>query len=455
MDIPFLYPLHESAGFLVRHCKLLPLSGTGTVASHGDTSHPLVQMFKQAQQALGQLESASSEGTFDGTFLFPAAGDCLFFLHGAAAGRLSRNFGEGLTLRGDSPDGEFELFCPRYYVRAVAAHKEQPAWAIAEPINGPVTITYGESRSIRRVSATINNFDFEYGNVPPTKRDPIEAKNLRVEAAGQVVEFTWRAGHQELRRLVDAEVLRTASLTTFSFSAWSGASEGDLTQFAYDIASLCAVVARQHTGVPVLSFLDKDGRPVKRIAGNPVESPFRHNYVIPFLHFDNGLPQLSREGFAKHVRMQRSDLWRRLPFLCAGIEDSPYLEQKFATLMAAVELIIRSSLVEGGQCSAEESEKLTLPELLGAARAKLGWTIPNHYTAKERHRRLRNAVAHGGRLPGDIKGVRHDFDKWHLFLLRRLLVRLGYTGEVASPEAGYASSSAVNDFSEEHNAFGA
>jgi len=454
MDTPFLYPLHESADFLVRHCKLPPHIGTGSAANHGDPNNPLAQLVKHFQLARRQKVTGRSEDTFCGTFLFPAAGDCLFLLHGEAAGQLSREFGKGLTLQGNSADGWFELSCPEYYVKAVSGRKEQPAWAIGTPVNCPATITYRSSRPIARVCATINNFDFEHGNVPTVGKCGGGVEILRVAAAGRVVDFAWRDGHQELRRLVDAGVVLTTSLTTFSFVAWPGAAEPDLTQFAFDIASLCAVVARQHTGVAVLSFLDEEGRPIKRIACNPVESPIRGDYVIQFLHFDSGLPQLFQEGFDEHVRMQQSDLWRRLPFLCAAIEDSPYLEQKYATLMAGVEFLIRSSLLEGGHCSAEEGEKLKLPDLLGAARAKLGWTIPKHYTAKERHRHLRNAVAHGGDLPGDGTTVRRQFDKWHLFLLRRVLGRLGYTGEVASPSAGWASSSAVDDFSEEHNAFG-
>ena len=40
----------------------------------------------------------------------------------------------------------------------------------------------------------------------------------------------------------------------------------------------------------------------------------------------------------------------------------------------------------------------------------------------------------------ELLGPRSDlFDKWRLFLLRRVLIRLGYTGEVESPHKGYAS----------------
>jgi len=95
----------------------------------------------------------------------------------------------------------------------------------------------------------------------------------------------------------------------------------------------------------------------------------------------------------------------------------------------------------------------TLPELIGAARGVLRWDVPNHYTARERHRRLRNAVAHGDELPDDASAVRRDFDKWRLFLLRRLLIRMGFRGKVRSPEKGWASLSRVDNFEEGHNSF--
>jgi hypothetical protein len=223
--------------------------------------------------------------------------------------------------------------------------------------------------------------------------------------------------------------------------------------FAHSVASLCSVVARQHTGIPVLSLLDSQGRVVKRMLVDAIESEFRSSYVLRHLHFDRGLPQLFHQCFDEHLKMQQSDMWKRLPWLCAGIEDPPYLEQKCATLMSALELLIRSSLIESGHYSEDEAKKILFPGLISAARKRLRWDIPAHYTAKEQYRLLRNAVSHGGELPGEPKKIRHDFDKWSLFLMRRYLLRLGFDGEVASPEKGFASTSAVGDFSEEHNSF--
>jgi hypothetical protein len=414
----------------------------------------LAEIIARFQQAGSHPPSSELQGASAATFVVPASGDALILLRGPAAKQLSQNFGQGLTIKGDSCEGAFELSCPSFYVRAVSPHRREPAWAIAIPANAPATITYGQQRPVATVRAIINNFDFKYGNDEALHPGQPRREAIHVEAASRAVVFAWMEDYEERKLLVEAGLLRTTALTTFTFDAWDGASEEDLRAFANNMASLCGVVAQQHTGVPVLSFLDGTGHVVKRIVVNPLESAFRPRCIIAAPHLEDGLPQLFRDCFAEHVRMQGSDLWKRLPFFCAAIEDPPYLEQKLATLMAAVEHLIRSSLVEAGHCTAEESEDLTLPQLIGAARSKLRWTLPKHYTAQERHRRLRNAVAHGGPLPGRIEGVRGAFDKWHLFLNRRLLLRLGYNGAVSSPHQGFASLSAVDDFTEEHNAFG-
>jgi hypothetical protein len=447
MDETALFPFADDTDWLLRYCKLPLHSGIGRVDRHGDPDHPLARMIRKLQQSNEQAEPEFAAG-----FFLPAAGNCRIFLRWPGEHRLSRNFGEGLTVTGDSLDGPFRLHCPRYYVKAASEIGERPGWAIASPVNQPATISYGDPRPVAAVTAIINNFDFEYGNLPDSG-SPGPGESLRVQAAGRTVDFAWRIGRRQLRRLVDAGLLGTTSFVTFSFEAWPGASDAELSAFAHNVSSLCWYVVGQHTGIPILSFFDADGRVIRRTIFNAIESKVRSSCALQVLHAEDGLPQLFRQCFDEHCQMQQSDLWRRLPSFCASIEDPPYLEQKYATLMAAVELLIRSSLVEGGHLKATEAESKSLPTLIGMARGTLRWHVPSHYTEAERYRTTRNAVDHGGSLPHDSRQIRGDFDKWKLFLCRRLFIRLGFNGQVASPQNGWASSSPVHEFSEEHNSF--
>jgi hypothetical protein len=447
MDEAALFPFADDTAWLVRHAKLPLHTGVGRVFRHGHPDHPFMGMVHKLRQAIGQADLKPEEQEFAASFFVPTAGNGLVFLQWSGEGRLSRNFGEGLTVAGDSPDGSFSFICPQYYVKA-----EGPGWAVASPVEQPATVSYGAPRAVTTVTATINNFDFNYGNVYDTDT-PGRGKVLRVVAAGRRVDFEWRSGRAQLRRLVDAGLIGTTSFVTFSFTAWPGASDEELIAFAQSVSSLCCYVVGQHTDIPVLSFFDAAGRVVRRSIKGVIQSKFRADCALKGLHAESGLPQLFSQCFEEHCRMQQSELWRRLPPLYAAIEDPPYLEQKYATLMMAVELFIRSSLIDGGHLTPGEEHAKELPKLIGMARRKLGWDFPRHYTEGERYRTTRNAVAHGGALHDDIDHVRADFDKWKLFLLRRLFIKLGFDGTVASPQDGWASSSPVDEFSEEHNSF--
>ena len=133
-----------------------------------------------------------------------------------------------------------------------------------------------------------------------------------------------------------------------------------------------------------------------------------------------------------------------------------YMEHKCANVMAGVERLMRNALVENAALTQESADKKTLPELIGSVRAQLNWDVPQFYTAKDRPRLLRNAVAHGGPLPWPSEEVAKDVQLWRLFLMRRVLIELGYSGKVRSPsiKSGYWSESKVDDFSEESNSFG-
>lgn len=169
---------------------------------------------------------------------------------------------------------------------------------------------------------------------------------------------------------------------------------------------------------------------------------------------DCDLPRLFSESFSNHRAMQRSPLaWYKLPSYCGSLEDSPYLEQKFASLMASVEFFTRTSLIEGG-LDEDSATKLDFTDLIGKARRDLGWLVPKHYKSGALTRLVRNAVVHGSQAPtADNAEFRRLFDKWRLFLFRRILIRLGYRGQVRSPYKGFLDWSSVDDFSEARNSY--
>lgn len=443
-----LYPLDRESDWLQRYARLPLHQGTVRVAANQDDGPDgLADIFRRMRAACGHSAARPEDLVYRGSFLIPAQGNALIILHSEERQVFSRVFGTGLTMRGECEEGPFELQCPEYYVRDCSRGKEQQDWAVAEPVNKPVRITYGPSRLIASVQAVINNFDFEHGNV----RGLPGTESLRIEACGRTIQFCWREDHEQLRRLVATQVLRTTALTTFQFDAWDGATTEELAEFADNIAGLCGIVGQQHTGIPVLSFLDGAGKVVERRVREPLESRFRSGAAIRWLHFEDGMPMLFKECFEEYVRMSKSDMWRRLPSFIMSAEDSPYLEQRVASLMAGVELFLRHSLTEAGYLTANDVKML--PELIGMARGQLRWNVPRHYTKGNRHSRLRNAVAHANELPDDPPDVRYDFDKWLLFLTRRFLIRLGFKGKVASPRGGIACSSPVDAFGQEDNDF--
>ncbi len=205
-----------------------------------------------------------------------------------------------------------------------------------------------------------------------------------------------------------------------------------------------------------MSFVDRDGRPIKRLIYSPLKSPFREGYILRHLQLDRGLPQVFEQCFENYGKLLNSERWMTMQAYCKTVLDPPYLEQKCATLMAGLERLMRNSLIEAKRRSDREAEALRIPKIFRIVRNELGWDIPTHYSTDERAKRLRNAVAHGGPLPLPSDQVRSDLDKWSLFLMRRMLMHLGFSGLVRSPNltTGEWQESPVADFSEAHNSFG-
>ncbi|MBN9524226.1 hypothetical protein J0H58_37895 [bacterium] len=138
-------------------------------------------------------------------------------------------------------------------------------------------------------------------------------------------------------------------------------------------------------------------------------------------------------------------------------EEGVFLESRIGTVMVAVELLLRLSLEEAGETMRgkllNDKDPPGIGDLISAARGRLRWDIPKHYTKLERYRHTRNAVAHGRDLPCTPREALDLLQKWGLFLYRRLFIRLGYTHELWSASKGFSTTSDVADFSEEVNDF--
>jgi hypothetical protein len=450
MESLALYPLHEDQDHLLKHARLHLHRGKARIESQldRDPNHPLERLFKHFNPDAPDLPDVE----FDAAFFLPASGDCQIFLQCQPDFRLHRNFGANLTVTGTSDDGPFTLRCEQFYVETEGEGPAGRRWAVARPLNKPAELTYEGAGPFARVTALLNNFDFDTGNEP---QDSGVRHILRVRAAGRNVDFLHQPDHEQIRTLLVTRMIGPATLTEFSFDSWSGATDAELEGFASDIAGLCGIVACQHTDIPLLTFADAAGRPVKRLLTNPIKSSFRDEYVLRDLQLDRALPQLFTQCFDNYRQMQQSKLWRPIAAHCKSIEDSPYLEQKVAKMFAGLERLLRNSLVDAKRCSQGEAEKKMLPELIGLARKQLGWDIPSHYTEKDRVRELRNAVSHGGELPQSPGFVSKELKKWTLFLMRRVLMQLGFDGLVDCPDTQQKqmSLSPVNDFSERYNSW--
>jgi hypothetical protein len=383
-------------------------------------------------------------------FLLPAAGHPIAAFH-TETDLASHDFGRDLVIEGTVDHGSFRVECPHVYVRRPTPSCSNRGCSLVSPVNGPACIQYGAQRPVARATALLNNFDYTCGDAVSTDGGFTRIGTpLGLNAGDRHVTVRHRPDRAQLLPLVQAGILRSASLVEMAFETGPNESDDALLDFSVDVAALCTFAAGAAVSVAMLSLLDAKGALVRRVVPQPVVSRFRENDIVQ----DFLLPRLFSEAFGKYIRMKQAHApWLKLASYCGSLEDSPFLEQKFASLIMALEYFMRNSLIERGQ-SERAVTTLDFPALVGATRRHLGWEIPKHYMAKHTIRLLRNAVMHGGELPmKDSTEFRLLFDKWRLFLLRRVLIRLGYSGKVLSPHKGWASSSDVANFREEHNSF--
>jgi hypothetical protein len=385
-------------------------------------------------------------------FLLPAAGQSIVAFRSASS-QTSTDFATDLVIDGTCDDGPFHIECPRCYVhRQIEDGPGQSGgWILIRPINSPARVQYGDPRGSTTAVLLLNNFDYQHGDALTNAGGFTRIGTpLNVDVGQRRVTFRHHPLHKQILPLAKAGILHAASLTEFTVDVRPGESEDETLAFGADVAALCTFASGVGVGVAMLDLLDRDGTIARRVIPQPVTSRFRTTDVVDDWH----LSGFFRVAYDEYVAMKKAHpAWQRLASHCGSLEDAQYLEQKFASLIMALEFFMRNCLLEKGEPE-ERVAKLDFLELIGAARKHLGWDIPRHYVARHTIRLLRNAVMHGGELPTrDSTEFRLLFDKWRLFLFRRVLIRLGYDGNVVSPHKGWRSSSDVADFSEEQNSF--
>jgi hypothetical protein len=363
-----------------------------------------------------------------------------------------QDFAGRLTIDGDWDSVPFHFECPHCFVRPQTARGESGAWSLISPVNGPCRIDYRGLGAATKTVVLLNNFDYRDGDPVTSERGWTRVGTpFAAELGDRRVEFRRHANYELVRPFADASLVRVASVVECSFDVLLDESDAEVLEFATDIAGLSTIAMGGGVSVAMVEFADQSGRVVRRVVPQPVMTPYRQgNGIIG----DFYLPEYFCTTFRTFVMMPKSHApWRRLASYCGSLEAAPFIEQKFASLITAIEFFMRNSLIERGKAG-QGVARLDFPKLVGAVRRDLGWDIPKHYMAKEAIRLWRNAVMHGGEWPSeDSTALRKLFDKWRLFLFRRVLIRLGYAGKIDAPHKGWMCSSDVGDFSEAFNSF--
>lgn len=408
----------------------------------------------QAHRGSATFELAGETYAGSAEVLLPASGPAVVAFHSATE-LTTQDFGSNLVIEGGGENGPFRVECAQCYIRNAGASAYGGFWNLISPVNGPARLQYGGLCAAHAATALLNNFDYRYGDRVATDNGGFTTIGtpLAVQAGRRKVTFTRRSEHARLLPLVRTGLLYSTSLVGIEFDLDREDREDTDEQelaFAVDVAALCTFATGSTVNVAMMDILDGTGGVVRRVIPQPVTSRYRQSEIVEDFH----LPRLFSEAFAEYVEMKQAHSpWTKLASYCGSLQDAPFLEQKFAALIMALEFFMRNSLLERGQ-PPNAIARLDFSGLIGATRKHLGWDIPQHYMSKETARLLRNAVMHGDEPPlTDSAVFRRLFDKWRLFLFRRVLMRLGYTGKVTSPHKGWVSSSDVMDFAEEHNSF--
>jgi hypothetical protein len=144
------FPFVDDTQWLMPYAKVPLHSGVGEVARHGNPDNSFIRLLGEARRAKGEADPVGPGSKFAASFFVPPAGNCLVFFQWPSSARIGVNFGEGLTVVGDSAEGSFRLVCPEYRIKVVSDRKARPGWAVASPVNesqkgiSPISVLRGK-----------------------------------------------------------------------------------------------------------------------------------------------------------------------------------------------------------------------------------------------------------------------------------------------------------------------
>jgi hypothetical protein len=368
-----------------------------------------------------------------------ANGDCVILATGGSP--IAYPWGRGFfsfEMVGESAEGSFQASSSYISIRQI---NNEPAWALLAPVNGPLKINYAQGRS-HLLEAEVLNLDIRM-----SEGDSRGDWSLEAATKDAFLKFRPTLQADQLLILTRIGSIDSPCLSKFSFHIPGTWNDDEAIAWAVDVSFFCSFVAGVQVGIPLITFYDTDGKPLKRLLRQPIVGKFRKpSRIIP----PDSIPQFFSECFAAHINMKETNqAWSKLASYCSSIEDSIFLEQKLVSLLTALEYFLVTSLIEKGQ-AAEKVTEADLPGLVGQFRRVTQIPIPKEYSEDD-IRLLRNALIHPGEKT--MKPSRADLDRWRLFLFRLVLMRLGYTGDVFSPAVDILSRSKVNDFRKECNTF--
>jgi hypothetical protein len=273
-------------------------------------------------------------------FILPVDGQAVVAFR-ATTGVTSQDLGTDLVIEGDSEFGAFRIECPQCYVpHQINTHPDTSGWSLISPINRPVRVRYGSTRPVSKLSILLNNFDYTHGDALTSDTGfTVIGTPITANLGHHRITFRHHRHREHVLPLVEAGVLRSASLTEVICEVRPEHSDATLLEFGSDVAAVCTFAAGMLVSTAMFDLLDDEGAVVRRLIPQPVVSRYRDTRIIRDIH----LPGFLRVAFGEYVKMKQTHApWHKLAGYCGTLEDPLFLEQKFASLIMAVEFFTRN-----------------------------------------------------------------------------------------------------------------